>query len=402
MSRRTPLLAVVAALAALMATLLVPGHANAAPVVAANPYERGPAPAELDLGARTGPFAYESRELTAAQTGTGVAAATLFYPSEEEGTFGAVAILPGFTNTRSAVAWYGPLLASHGYVVMTLNTNTTLDQPSSRATQQLRALEFLASPNNPVVDKVDPDRLGVMGYSMGGGGALEATARNTEIKASIPLTPWHTTKNFPAVETPTLIIGAQNDGTAPVASHARPHYEGLSDDIAKAYYELRGAPHSVPTSYNATIAKLTVSWMKRFVDDDYRFDAVLCPHADDTATFSQVRSTCDYTPDSDGDGVSDPYDHCADTVLPDQLVALSAAPTANARTTTAQQNRFAADVDGRFVAASGVDSGYTVADTGGCSAAQIIAGSGLGQGHSQFGLTLEALDAWVAGLTTAA
>jgi dienelactone hydrolase len=402
MSRRTtPMLALVAALCALLATLLAPMHAAAAPPVAANPHERGPAPSELDLTAPTGPFAYQSFNLTATQTGTGLAAATIFHPSEEVGTFGAVAIVPGFTNNRSAVSWYGPLLASHGYVVMTIDTLSGLDFPAARATQQLRALDYLTGPNNPVGDLVDPDRLAVMGYSMGGGGAIEATSRRTSIKASIPLTPWHGTKSFPQVVTPTLVIGAQNDGTAPVSTHARPLYEGLSSEIDKAYYELRGAPHSVPTSYDPTIAELSVSWMKRFVDNDYRYDSVLCPHSDDTVTFSDVRSTCAFTPDTDGDGISDPYDHCSDTVLPDVLANPPAASNANAKVTTARQDRFAADEDGRFVTSTGVDSGVTLTDTGGCSAAQIISATDAGQGHAMFGITSDVLDAWVAGLTTA-
>jgi hypothetical protein len=241
-----------------------------------------------------------------------------------------------------------------------------------------------------------------MGYSMGGGGAMEATSRNTSIKASIPLAPWHTTKTFSNVETPTMVIGAQNDSTAPVATHARPLYEGLPADLDKAYYEFRGAPHGIPTSYNRTIAELSVSWMKRFVDADYRYDSVLCPPSEVGATFSDVRSTCAYTPDADGDGVSDPYDHCADTVLADVVAGPAANPRANPRASTVQEHRFAADADGRFVSASGVDSGLTVVDTGGCSAAQIIAETGLGEGHAMFGLTQEHLDDWIAGLETAA
>jgi hypothetical protein len=121
---KTPKFAMLAALLALLATLLSPVAADAAVLVQANPYERGPAPDEMDLGAPTGPFAYESINRTATQTGSGLAAATIFYPSEEEGTFGAIVIVPGFTNNRSAVAWYGPLLASHGFVVMTIDTNS--------------------------------------------------------------------------------------------------------------------------------------------------------------------------------------------------------------------------------------------------------------------------------------
>jgi hypothetical protein len=91
--------------------------------------------------------------------------------------------------------------------------------------------------------------------------------------------------------------------------------------------------------------------------------------------------------DSDGDGVPDVSDVCPATVLPDT-------PTDDLK-----RNRFAANSDGVFVDARGALSGYTLADTGGCSATQIIAEAGLGDGHTRFGITRSALEAWIAGLT---
>ena len=50
------------------------------------------------------------------------------------GTFGAVAISPGFTAYWSSISWLGPRIASHGFVVIGIETNTTLDQPACAAT----------------------------------------------------------------------------------------------------------------------------------------------------------------------------------------------------------------------------------------------------------------------------
>ena len=90
-------------------------------------------------------------------------------------------------------------------------------------------------------------------------------------------------------------------------------------------------------------------------------------------------------PDADDDGVADSADACPGTVLPDVIPELKV-------------NRFAANADGAFVDAKGAPSGYTIADTGGCSATQIAAAAGLGSGHSRYGITRSALDAWVASL----
>ena len=367
--------------------------ANAARQVIVSPYQRGPAPSDLDLGAATGPFAYESISRSALDTPIGMSGGTIYYPTEETGTFGTIAIAPGWTNTQSAVAWYGPLLASHGFVVMTIDTNSRVtDLPRDRATQLLLALDYLVSDANPVRAKVDPERLAVAGYSMGGGGAIEATSRRPSIKAAVPWTPWHTTKTFEGIRTPTLIVGAQNDSTASVASHAIPLYEGLPADLPKAYAELRGQGHSLPTSHNPTVARLTVSWMKRFVDIDYRFDTVLCPAPNDEVTFSDYRSTCAYTPDADGDGVSDAFDSCAET---------AALPEPVATVPGDGPERFAVAGDGRFLSQSGFDSGLTILDTGGCSAAQIKSRLGLRDGPTRFGVSRETLQEWISSLNAA-
>ena len=44
----------------------------------------------------------------------------------------------------------------------------------------------------------------------------------------------------------------------------------------------------------------------------------------------------------------------------------------------------------------GPQRSYTIQDTAGCSAAQIIAGLGLGKGHTKFGVSINAMDEWVA------
>jgi len=284
----------VACVVALVGSTLVP-HQVLASEAAGETFRLGPDPTIESLEQQSGPFAIASVARTNAET-PGFGAGTLWYPVDAgDGPFGAVAVLPGFTGNEASIRWYGPLLASHGFVVLTATTNGGLDQPPARATQFLAMLDYLASSANPVRHLVDPDRLAVIGHSMGGGGAIEATSRRPSIKASVPLTPWHTTKTWPNVQTPTLVLAAQNDTTATVASHARPLYNGLPDDLAKGYPEIRGAGHSVPTSgFNPLVARLTVSWIKRFVDDDLRYEQFHCPIPDDPATYSEYWSTCPY------------------------------------------------------------------------------------------------------------
>jgi dienelactone hydrolase len=147
-----------------------------------------------------------------------------------------------------------------------------------------------------VKNKVDPNRTAVMGHSMGGGAAIEATNTRPTLKASVPMAPWDGTKTWPNAVTPTLIIGAQNDTVAPVADHAIPLYNGLTGVIDKAYLEIAGASHSVTNSDNALTSRFAVAWMERFLNNDAYYGQFLCPPpaTGGTTGISQYRSTCPY------------------------------------------------------------------------------------------------------------
>ncbi|MFF2774047.1 alpha/beta hydrolase family protein [Streptomyces sp. NPDC058052] len=280
-------LAAASAVAAGLALLLAPGAGAAA----GNPYQRGPAPTETSVEALRGPYAVAQSSVSSLAA-TGFGGGTIYYPtSTSDGTFGAVAISPGFTATQSSVAWLGPRLASQGFVVFVIDTLTTLDQPDSRGRQLLAALDHLTQ-KSPVRDRVDASRLGVMGHSMGGGGTLEAAKSRPGLKAAVPLTGWNTDKTWPELRTPTLVIGADGDTVAPVATHSEPFYESLPADLDKAYLELNGATHFTPNTSNTTIAKYSLAWLKRFVDDDTRYEQFLCPLPRPSLTIDEYRGTC--------------------------------------------------------------------------------------------------------------
>ncbi|MEU1487854.1 alpha/beta hydrolase [Streptomyces sp. NPDC005752] len=284
---RTVRLAVAAAAAtAGLVTALVPG-AQAAD----NPYERGPAPSNSSIEASRGSYA-TSQTTVSSLSVSGFGGGTIYYPtSTADGTFGAVVIAPGFTAYQSSIAWLGPRLASQGFVVFTIDTNTTADQPASRGDQLLAALDYLTE-RSSARTRVDASRLGVMGHSMGGGGTLEAAKDRPSLKAAIPLTGWNTDKTWPEVRTPTLVVGADGDTVASVASHSKPFYNSLPSSLDKAYLELRGATHFTPNTSNTTIAKYSISWLKRFIDDDTRYEQFLCPIPSASLTIAEYRGNC--------------------------------------------------------------------------------------------------------------
>jgi len=251
------------------AITLIP-HADAA----TTSFRRGPDPSAAGLRAANGPFAV-TKTTVARQSGFG--GGDIFAPTDtSQGTFGAVAIAPGFTATRSSLAWLAPRIASQGFVVFNIDTLTTSDQPAQRGRELLAALDFLTG-SSSARTKIDKTRLAVMGHSMGGGGTLEAASRRPSLKAVVGLTPWDLTKNFSSVRVPTMIIAGQADTIAPPRQFADQFFASLPAAGDKGLLELAGASHFAPNIPNATISSTSVAWLKRFVDGDTRFEQFLCP-----------------------------------------------------------------------------------------------------------------------------
>ena len=91
-----------------------------------------------------------------------------------------------------------------------------------------------------------------------------------------------------------MIVACQSDTVAPPASHSTPFYNSLPATGQKAYLEIAGGSHSCPTTPNTTIAKYVISWLKRFIDGDVRYDQFLCPAPAVGGAISAYRSTCPY------------------------------------------------------------------------------------------------------------
>ncbi|MFJ6794883.1 alpha/beta hydrolase family protein [Streptomyces sp. NPDC091268] len=271
----------------------VRGEASAAQA-AANPYERGPAPTKSSIEAARGPYTVSTTSVSSLAV-TGFGGGTVYYPTTTaDGTFGAVVISPGYTATQSSIAWLGPRLASQGFVVMTIDTLTTLDQPDSRGRQLLSALDYLTQ-RSTVRGRIDSSRLGVMGHSMGGGGTLEAAKSRPSLQAAIALTGWNLDKSWPEIQTPTLIVGADGDTIAPVLTHSEPFYTSLPSSLDKAYLELNNATHFTPNTSDTTIGKYSVAWLKRFIDNDTRYEQFLCPLPSPSLTIEEYRGNCPHT-----------------------------------------------------------------------------------------------------------
>jgi predicted dienelactone hydrolase len=274
-----------AAIGAVLAMLAMAVTALVANPGVSSAVENGPAPT-LSSVSGSGSFR-TAQSSVSALSASGFGGGTIYYPTDS-GTYGGIAISPGFTARWSSLAWLGPRLASHGFVVIGIETNSTLDQPSSRGDQLRAALRYLTG-SSSVRAKVDPNRLAVAGHSMGGGGTLEAAKDQPTLKAAVPLAPWNTDKSWGDERVPTLIIGGSADAVAPVASHSIPFYNSLGSS-EKGYVELAGASHFFPQTANSTVNRFMVSWFKRFLDGDTRYNQFICGTR--PSGLSDFRSTC--------------------------------------------------------------------------------------------------------------
>lgn len=219
-------------------------------------------------------------------------AATLYFPANRGDDFGGVVISPGFIESQENIAWWGNYLASHGYAVLTLDTNEPGDNPQMRADALMAGVELLRGENtrmgSAIRGKILEDRMAVMGHSMGGGGTLlAANANSGELKAAIPFTPWLPDANFNEVTVPTLVLAGEVDRIAAVAEHAWPHYQSLSNATPRMYMEVKGGNHFIANStvenerlnpnmdVHDLVGSMAVAWLKLFVDGDESYREIV-------------------------------------------------------------------------------------------------------------------------------
>jgi dienelactone hydrolase len=254
-------------------------------------FRKGPNPTEASVRAARGSFATTTASVSSLVAGFG--GGTIHYPTDtSQGTFGAIAFAPGFTASSTSYAWIGPRIASQGFVVFLINTDSRFDFPASRATQLQNALNYLVN-QSVAASRIDRNRLAVGGHSMGGGGSLIAADNNASLQAAVPLQPWNSGTNFSGVNVPSMIIGAENDTVASVSSHSEPFYNSIPASAEKAYVELNGASHGVGTTANVVQAKSMIVWLKRYVDNDTRYEQFICPPPPaPSSEIQEYRNTC--------------------------------------------------------------------------------------------------------------
>lgn len=108
-------------------------------------------------------------------------------PASDVGKLPVIVLSHGYTGYRSLMFYLGEHLASHGYIVAAIDhtdsTNAEIDFAKApfagffstlyhRSRDQQATLNYLMSPQSPLASMTQPNKAGLVGYSMGGFGAL--------------------------------------------------------------------------------------------------------------------------------------------------------------------------------------------------------------------------------------
>ena len=131
----------------------------------------------------------------------GYASAIVYYPAAStSGLLPATTLVAGYTNTKEQIIWMADHLATHGFVVIafTPTSNFSLNA-TDWSLGHIAAFQKLKSENqrsgSPLFGRIDPERLGLMGFSMGGAGSIIAANGMPEARTTVafcayqPVTP---------------------------------------------------------------------------------------------------------------------------------------------------------------------------------------------------------------------
>ena len=204
---------------------------------------------------------------------------TIYYPKNTSDLLPSIIIIPGYANPQSSIQSWGPFLASHGIVCMTIGTNSLLDSVSNRKKALQDALISLKDEqvrvNSLLFNKLDTNLIALGGWSMGGGGAQLAGAEDASIRAIIALCPWINPTQVSSVllnqTVPIIFFSGQIDVFAPPTSHADAQYDYTPNSTKKLKYEVFGGGHTIantPLGGFGDVGRMALSWLKKHLVND--------------------------------------------------------------------------------------------------------------------------------------
>jgi dienelactone hydrolase len=244
---------------------------------------------------RNGPHPY--RTFTLAR-GINHGGATVYYPTDGNGPYGYVTFCPPYTATQVAFAAWGPFYASHGIVLATMDSVTTGDFPPQRAQGLEELMGTLKNENgragSPLNGKLDTNRGGVIGWSMGGGAVWIASGKHPEWKTAITLaghnataTGWDASARVSTV--PTLMLnGATDTSILGGQNQTQNAYALIPNSTPKEMYIMSDLGHfdwGTPAAEANAAGRYVMAWEKVFLQGDSSYRSVITTRGPNAAVW---------------------------------------------------------------------------------------------------------------------
>ena len=179
----------------------------------------------------------------------GYASARVSYPCGLRERAPAVTLTGGYTNIKEQMYWLADHLTSHGFIVITITPWNIFGTPpvweDAHKAGYAELLDQDSSWWSPLRNRVDRNQIGLIGYSMGGGGALLAAADlGDRVRLVGGLSPYLDFRqpDYRRISAATLLLGGSLDFTA-TPDAVESYYQQLPAQTSAALGILRGLNH---------------------------------------------------------------------------------------------------------------------------------------------------------------
>lgn len=194
-------------------------------------------------------------------TASGVSSSRLFVPSGS-GVTGAVTVSGGFTNTKEQMYWLAEALQAGGIIALAISAtnNSSIGGYENAHRGGLQILRNSSSISSRL------GKLGIMGFSMGGGAVINlgATDGVDVVVAMAPFAPNTPSRSHDAA---TMILTGTSDTTAP-ARMGEGAYNNLPSTTPRLYASLSGKSHTywMTSGRKGSEVDFIVAWSQYYLN----------------------------------------------------------------------------------------------------------------------------------------
>lgn len=200
---------------------------------------------------------------------SGIASVRVFYPVDTA-THNAVTLSGGFTNSKETMYWLANYLANDGIIVFAVSASDNLSVSGYETAHKACYNLIVAADSNsssPLYNRID--KIGLIGYSMGGGAVANVgNSLGSKVDAVVGLAPFGSSSSLTSMKASTLFMAGSLDIVAPAILYAEPSYNSLPSSIKKACVIVSGIEHLAWTSEESDAEEYIAAFLEYEFDGD--------------------------------------------------------------------------------------------------------------------------------------